>query len=90
MITKNEDGTYPAYAWPGGYPIIYIMGDGAVICPGCANRENGSIAVDESEDDGMSDKSWTIVASDVHWEGGPEECAHCGKMIESAYGTGDE
>lgn len=90
MIAKDEDGTYPAYAWPGGYPIIYIMGDGAVICPGCANGENGSKAVGESDDDGTSDRSWTIVGSCVHWDGEPESCAHCGEDIESSYGPIEE
>lgn len=71
----DEDTKLPAYAWPGGYPITYLTSDGATVCADCANDE------DVSDD---------IVAGDIFYEGPAEECAGCGKIIESAYGDPDE
>lgn len=75
----------PAFAWPGGYPIIYYAGDGACFCAACVNGENGSDAPDANADD----PQWTIEAADVYYEGPAESCAHCGAAIESAYGDPD-
>lgn len=83
---RDSAGELPAYAWPGGYPIIYLTADGGTLCPACANGENGSEA---TEDPIQDDRQWLIVASDVHWEGSPEICDHCNAEIESAYGDPD-
>lgn len=80
-IQRDNNGKYPAYAWPGGYPIVYLMADGECICPKCANGENGSEASEAHEE-----KQWRIVGADVFWEGMAEPCAHCGEPMESAYG----
>ena len=77
---RGSDGKLPAYAWPGGYPIFYLLADNAVLCPACANGENGSDASPAHED-----KQWRIVAADVYWEGPPMCCEHCNGEIESAY-----
>lgn len=90
-LTRNENGTLPAYAWPGGYPIYYLCADGGILCPACANGENGSLAADETLDpDCPDDDQWRIVAQDIHWEGQPLVCDHCGKKIESAYGDPEQ
>ena len=83
---RDSDGKLPAYAWPGGYPIIYVTDDGAVLCPDCANRENGSLASTGPEERGTG---WFLDGCDVHWEGAAELCNHCGAEIESAYGEPD-
>lgn len=80
-LQRNERGTFDAYAWPGGYPILYLFADGEVCCAGCASGENGSEASESASDPG-----WRLVGADIHWEGEPERCAHCGAQIESAYG----
>ncbi len=72
-----------SYAWPGGYPLSYLMADGGVLCPACANGEHGSEATQDPRQD---DKQWSIVACDVYWEGPPMQCDHCSAEIESAYG----
>ena len=54
---RDDSGKLPAYAWPGGYPIIYIAGDGGIFCPACANGENGSDAGTDSAD---CDPAWRI------------------------------
>ena len=30
-----RDGTLPRWAWPGGYPIGYVTGDGDTLCAAC-------------------------------------------------------
>jgi hypothetical protein len=73
----NAGPDFPAYAWPGGYPIAYLderAGDS--LCAKCA--------ANESEADG------TEFAAGVHWEGAPLVCAGCNVEIPSAYGDPDE
>ena len=76
--------SFPAYAWPGGYPIYYLCEDGGVLCPDCANGESEVYVGNPI--DGIDDPQWHIVAGDVYWEGPPMTCDHCNAMIESAYG----
>lgn len=74
-------GKFISFAWPGGYPIIYLDKNNSVFCPDCANDidPNGEIPDDP------------IIAGDIFYEGAPMECdGGCGKMIESAYGDPDE
>ena len=71
------------YAWPGGYPIYYLCADAGCLCPTCANGGNGS----EASTDRDTPSDWRLVAADVHWEGEPIICDHCGAAIESAYGV---
>ena len=94
-IHRETDGSLPFYAWPGGYPVLYLMEDGETLCPACANGENGSLAYagDPPEDpEGgrmWQDPQWHIVAQFVHYEGAPEFCAHCNAETPSAYGDPD-
>ena len=87
---STSDETLPAYAWPGGYPMVYITENGLTICPKCAND---------------ADTSDPVVAGDVYWEGPDMTCedgSQCGSLsdggpspswsagvIESAYGDPD-
>lgn len=75
------------YAWPGGYPLLVIMSDGACLCCDCARSEFALIA--RAARDGDRD-GWASIGTDIHWEGPPEICAHCGAEIESAYGNPDQ
>lgn len=84
---RDDNGKFPAYAWPGGYPIIYVMEDSDVLCPPCVNGENGS-EVGSPDVDG--DPQWTVAVCDCYWEGPVLYCGHCGGEIESAYGDPDE
>lgn len=74
-MQRNDDGTLPAYAWPGGYPLVYYTRDGLTVCPKCANDP---------------DTSDPVVAQDVYWEGPTLSCDDGGELIESAYGDPDE
>lgn len=81
----------PAFAWPGGYPIIYVFRDGGVMCPKCVNDNVDQIAEASLSKDNRPHSSgcggWAIDAADIHYEGEPEICDHCGCEIESAYGV---
>lgn len=70
---RNDDGTLPAYVWPGGYPLMYLTTFNNSLCPDCAN----SWQDDEIE---------TIVYGYIWWEGPAKYCDHCRGEVESAYG----
>ncbi len=77
----------PAFAWPGGYPIVYLFTDGGIICPDCANEN--IVEIDSANRAGRpfnSHGGWAITGFDLHMDGDPELCDHCHKEIESAYG----
>jgi hypothetical protein len=75
-------GRANAYAWPGGYPLCYVMDDGAALCPACVTRERARIfrSVHERARDG-----WQVEGVDVNYEDSALYCDHCGTRIESAY-----
>jgi hypothetical protein len=68
---STGDGTLPAVAWPGGYPIVYYTRDGLTVCPRCAND---------------ADTSDPVVDGGVYWEGPVILCDDAGEPIASAYG----
>ena len=76
-IYRDTDGTPPAYAWPGGYPIFYLTEDCGVLCPDCANTDGST---------DTEDPQWKIVAQEIHWEGESLICDNCNAEVESAYG----
>jgi hypothetical protein len=59
-IQRNEKGICEHYAWPGGYPVFYLTGDNAVLCPNCVDKERELI--DNADE---SDLQWLVVAYDV-------------------------
>lgn len=83
---RQNDGSLPKYAFPGGYEILYIAADNAVICNECANGENGS-ECQSVDPDYQDDPQWKLIEYFVHWEGDPEYCEHCNRSIESEYGS---
>jgi hypothetical protein len=74
---RQADGKLPAFAWPGGYPIVYLAKDNGILCPKCAN---------EYSPDRGNDEQLEPVAYFVHYEGPAEQCDNCYASIESAYG----
>ena len=70
---------YPAWAWPGGYPIYYVTKDAGILCPRCAN-EHLFLTLDED------DAQWFIVAQYLNYEDDHLFCDHCGEQVEAAYG----
>ena len=83
MTTKLvKDFIRQPYAWPGGYPMFAITGDGAALCKECCKSEFRNI-VDSIHRD-CSD-GWKVEAIDVNWEDSELYCDHCNDLIESAY-----
>lgn len=75
------------YAWPGGYPLFFIMSDGAAMCFYCARKEAKQII------SAMRDKwntGWEVAACDINYEDNDCYCCHCDEKIESAYGDEEE
>jgi hypothetical protein len=61
----------PKYAWPGGYPLYYVDGEGNVLCAPCASRD--------------AEPSQTAIDYDINWEDPELTCDDCGAAIECAY-----
>jgi len=78
---RDEKGKLPEFAWPGGYPILYLDKENSVLCAKCANT------LDTVEEDWSDDKP---TAYFIYWEGPAEICEECNCDIESAYGNPDE
>lgn len=75
------------YAWPGGYPRHLVMHDGGILCPACCKAEFKLIchsALTDARD------GWQPEGADIHWEGLPLVCDHCGAEIPSAYGCPED
>ncbi len=77
----NEIKELPAYAWPGGYAIAYLVDDGEFLCAKCVNDESNPVhdsSTDSSADgwrvDGYMTADWR---EDDAWT-----CAHCNAVID--------
>lgn len=89
-VKDNQRTKLDAYAWPGGYPIMYLAHDGW-------REDNGKLDFTEYDRTGVccakcatDIKQWPnliIVAQYIHWEGESEYCEWCNGFTESAYGV---
>jgi hypothetical protein len=80
-LERNRE-PLPSWAWPGGYPILYVLSDGETLCPKCANRE--IVRIDDSISSQSSD-GWRMVGFDINYEDLNCYCCHCNERIQSAY-----
>lgn len=85
---RDESGRLPAYAWPGGYAIVYYAKDCSELCHECANGENGSLAHEDKRI--APDDQWLIAEADIYWEGPDLYCSNCAAPIPSEYGDQEE
>lgn len=85
LLVEVREFIRQPYAWPGGYPKVLIMHDGATLCAACAKTEYRQIS---NETRHALPGGWRAAGVDVHWEGEAVECDHCGAKTESAYGEG--
>jgi hypothetical protein len=76
------------YAWPGGYPIYFVMCDGEAMAFSAVRAEFRRICreyFDAEKPGAWRDSGWLPAACDVNWEDGELYCAHTNQRIESAY-----
>jgi hypothetical protein len=72
-----------AYAWPGGYPMAFLMADGESLSFRAA-RENAKLILATIRR--RTSRDWLPVCAFINWEDTELFCAHSGERIESAYG----
>lgn len=83
-LPRDEDGKLSAYAWPGGYDIMYLDHDNSVLCVDCARQS------EEDKDDlpRFAPCDWFILNEGEEW---CNECnAHFGEPIEDEENSGCE
>ena len=87
---RDDRGLLPAFAWPGGYALVYYTRDWGIMCAACANGANGSRCQDPDLDPTCpDDQQWSLLTCDVRWEGPTEQCTHCNVDMPSEYGDPD-
>lgn len=83
MNTKHlKDFIRQPFAWPGGYPLFALMGDGGIICRHCA-ADNARMMIESTRRD--YGDGWDCAAVAVNWENTDLVCDNCGQHIEAAY-----
>lgn len=70
---NENDGKLQSWAWPGGYPIGYLTGEGSVLCPHCANKALS----DPNEFDKFKPQSYFIIQHEEDFA----YCDGCSKEI---------
>ena len=81
-----RQGDLISYAWPGGYPLVYMNAWGWCMCPSCANKTEDNARDPENNVFDVEMPDYVHV----HLEGPPIECDLCSAMIESAHGDPEE
>ncbi len=72
------------YAFPGGYPLYFVMADGEPLSYKAASAEAARIR--EALEAGASgDRDWRPLAMDINYEDADLTCVHTGEAIECAY-----
>ena len=66
-----------------GQTLVYMTQDAGLLCVGCANRENGSIA-STKHTTCPDEYQWWIRHVEVHTEPYWITCDHCGAQIKPA------
>jgi hypothetical protein len=75
------------YAWPGGYPLYFVMSDGESMSVKSAweNRRELFQAWRDFADNKHERSGWRPVAVEINYED-DLCCCHSGEPIETAYG----
>jgi hypothetical protein len=66
------------YAWPGGYPIGYLVDDGEFLCADCVNDPANPVHR-HGQADGWRIEGYSILEEAE--EGSDILCAHCGRIL---------
>lgn len=73
------------YAWPGGYPMYFVCGDGGALSFEAAKENANQIRDALITNDRHSD--WFVVGFEVNWEDTDLICSHTNTPIQSAHGN---
>ena len=71
-----------SFAWPGGYPIVYLLVEQQGVdelCPDCAN------ALLFADCPPFDTEKGAILHRDINWEDDSRYCIHCNVQLECAY-----
>ncbi len=80
-ITRNEDGTLEAFAWPGGYQMFYLDEEGETLCPNCAAIQH---SLEECEEHGQCGEAH-LIGADANYEDEDIYCVNCSGQIPASY-----
>lgn len=73
------------FAWPGGYPLYFIMADGGTLSF-AAEKKNRREIIASFRD---RDPQWRPVAIEINWEDPALFCDQTNERIPSAYAEPD-
>lgn len=75
-----------SHAWPGGYPLYFVMADGEALSFAAAKSERRNIieAISDKHK-GYPNNGWLPYGTEVNWKDGELYCSHSNERIESAY-----
>ncbi|TKW76784.1 MAG: hypothetical protein DI543_19145 [Bradyrhizobium icense] len=81
-----------AFAWPGGYPLYFLMADGESLAFDVAGLPDVAPLIRDAIIAGphTGNDDWRVVAVGVNWEDSEMTCVHTGRPIECAYPPDDE
>lgn len=83
IIEQVKSYAREPFAFPGGYPKLLTLADGAVLCHACA-KDNFRL-ITESTREPVPGDQWAADYVELFMEGEPEQCAHCYAVIHAAY-----
>lgn len=78
-------GNAEPYAWPGGYPIGYVVDDGAYLCARCVNDPSNPVHVG-GEPDGWRLEGYDVLEGDAGDYDGAVSCEHCHAVLVEGFG----
>jgi hypothetical protein len=83
VAASIDIGKAEPFAWPGGYPIGYLVDDGEYLCAWCVNDPSNPVHVG-GEADGWRVEGLAVLEGSVEDYDGAVVCAHCGRVLVGA------
>ncbi len=75
------------YAWPGGYPMYFVLSDGEALSFKSAKLARRHIleALADYRTNRREHSGWRPIGLAINWEDSDLHCVHTGEAIEAAY-----
>lgn len=77
LLARGENGDILKCAWPGGYPLVFVMGDGSTLCADCLN---------EAEKEELTGDEYVVEGFVIPYES-LVVCEECGEQFGPVYTT---